>query len=237
MSSSLRSVPSPSSSRRLLGLAGSLLAALALPPSDRAHAAEVTVQNDSVTDFAQVAIQAGFAANERGAAWLTSPCEGDIVAVQVFWRSQFGSVGSQLGDSITVSQAGTFPVPGAPLAVLVGPLMQDGFLNEFRFLDEAGTIPLQVPVTTGQGFVVDFRFFDPPPILGPSLVTDIDGCQAGKNGIFAIPPSSWFSSCALGVSGDFVIRAVVDCADVAPVPIFSDGFESGDTSAWTSTVP
>jgi hypothetical protein len=39
----------------------------------------------------------------------------------------------------------------------------------------------------------------------------------------------------LGVSGDFVIRAVVECQAVDS--IFSDGFESGDTSAWTTAEP
>jgi hypothetical protein len=71
--------------------------------------------------------------------------------------------------------------------------------------------------------------------LGPSVVTDNDGCQAGKNGIFAIP-GGWFSSCVLGVSGDFVIRAVVDC-EAEVDSIFSDGFESGNTSAWSSAEP
>ncbi len=198
-------------------------------------AVETTVQNDSVTDFSQVAIQAGFAGGEQAAAWLTSPCAGDIVAVQVFWRSQFGGSPDTPGQAIRISEAGTFPVPGTLLALLAAPLMQDGFLNEFRFIDEEGTIPLIVPVTLGQVFVVAFQFFDPPPITGPSLVTDINGCQAGKNGIFAIPPSVWFNACALGVSGDFVIRAVVDCTE--ETLIFEDGFESGDTSFWTVTVP
>ncbi|HEX4954058.1 MAG TPA: hypothetical protein VF017_11765 [Thermoanaerobaculia bacterium] len=197
---------------------------------------EMTIQNDSVTDFSQVAIQVGFASNEQAAAWLTSPCDGDIVAVQIFWRSQTGGSGSTIGDSIVISNAGTFPVPGTLLQTMSGPLLQDGFLNEFRYLDKAGTVPLIVPVVANQVVVVSFRFDEGPPLSGPSVVTDIDGCQAGKNGILAIPPGAWFSSCALGVSGDFVIRAVVDCS-TAPVVIFIDGFESGDTSAWTSTVP
>lgn len=198
-------------------------------------AAEMTVKNDSVTDFSQVAVQAGFAASEQAAAWLTSPCNGNIVAVQVFWRSLLGGAPAAFGDSIRIYQAGTFPVPGTQLEVLVAPLLNDGFLNEYRFLDENNTIPLMVPVMENQVFVVSFRFDSAPPLTGPSVVTDIDGCQAGKNGLFAIPPSSWFSACSLGVSGDFVLRAVVDCS-VNPL-IFEDAFESGDTSAWTVTVP
>ena len=201
----------------------------------RAHAMEVTVQNDSVTDFSQVSIQAGFAASEQAAVWLTSPCNGNIVGVQVFWASLLGGTPSALGDSIRIFQSGTFPTPGPILEQLTGPLLNDGFLNEFRFLDENNTIPLMVPVTENQVFVVSFRFDAATPITGPSVVTDINGCQAGKNGIFAIPPSSWLSACALGVTGDFVIRAVVDCS-VNPL-IFADAFETGDTSAWTLTQP
>lgn len=208
-----------------------LAAALAWLAPGPLSAAEMTVQNDSVVNFSQVSIQAGFADQERAAAWLTSPCAGDIVAVQVLWLSVLGGAADTLGESITISEAGVFPVPGAPLAVLSGPLLTDGFFNEYRFLDEMGTIPIQVPVALDEIFVVDFRFFDSPPLLGPSVVTDIGGCQAGRNGIFAIPPSTWFSACSLGVTGDFAIRAVVDCVESGP--IFDDGFESGDTSAWS----
>ncbi len=211
-----------------------LVLLLALPWA--AGAVEMTLQNDSVTDFSQVAVQVGFASNEQAAVWLTSPCDGDLVAVQIFWRSLGGGTGGTVHDSIRIHEAGTFPVPGTLLQTLVGPLLQDGFLNEFRFLDKGGTVPLIVPVVTGQVVVVSFRFDIGPSITDASVVTDVDGCQAGKNGILAIPPGSWFSSCALGVSGDFVIRAVVDCSE-APVVIFIDGFESGDTSAWTNIVP
>lgn len=214
-----------------------ILALVALLLGIPANAQEVTVQNDSVTDFEQVAIQAGFASSEQAAAWLTSPCDGTLVAVQVFWRSFFGGAADTLGDSIRISEAGAFPTPGTLLALLSGPLLSDGFLNEYRFLDQGGKIPLLVPLDEDQGFVVAFKFFDPPPGLGPSVVTDVDGCQAGKNGIFAIPPSTWFSACSLGVSGDFVIRAVVDCGLVPEEEIFSDGFEAGDTSLWSLEFP
>jgi hypothetical protein len=208
---------------------------LALPAGARAD--EVVVQNDSVTDFGQVAIQAGFAADERAAAWLTSPCDGDIVAVQMLWQSLSGNTPPMAGDSISIHAAGTFPVPGTLLELLPAPLLSDGFLNEFRYVDEAGTVPLVVPVDENELFVVSFRFAEAPGGGGASVVTDINGCQAGKNGLFAIPPSTWFSSCMLGLSGDFVIRAVVDCPATGPDPIFVDGFESGDTNEWSAVVP
>ena len=187
----------------------------------------VVLQNDSITDFSQVSIQVGFAADERGAAWLTSTCDGNLTAVRILWLSSPPNGGTTLGQDVRVSAAGAFPVPGAVLQELLGPQMVEGAFNEFAL-----TPP--IPVTLGETVVVDFQFLDPPPANGPSLVTDTDGCQAGRNGIFAIPPSSWFSACALGVTGDFGIRAVVDCAE--PLA-FADGFESGDTSAWSVTVP
>ena len=213
------------------------LASAVLLPGTAASAQETTVQNDSVTDFGQVAIQTGFAANEQAASWLTSPCDGMLVAVQVLWRSFFGGEPAAIGDSIRIYEEGTFPTPGTVLALLPAPLLSDGFLNEYRFLDQDGTVPLAVPLDEDQVFVVAFRFFDPPPVLGPSVVTDVNGCQAGKNGIFAIPPSTWFNACSLGVSGDFVIRAVVDCGVVPDEEIFSDGFETGDTTLWSLEFP
>lgn len=184
------------------------------------------LKNDSVVDFSQVAIQAGFVANERAAAWLTSTCNGTLTAVQVLWMSTTGGSGQTLGDSITISEAGIFPNPGSQIAQLVGPALNDGFFNEFPVVPE-------IPITIGETVVVDFRFFEAPPSSGPSVVTDKDGCQASKNGIFAIPPSLWLDSCILGVGGDFAIRAVVQCTGV----IFEDGFESGDTAAWSSQTP
>ncbi len=208
-----------------------LLLACALTASFSAPAwagGSIVVQNDTVVDFSQAVIQAGFVGGERASAWLTPSCDGGITAVRVLWLSLSGATGQTLGDSITISEAGTFPSPGAQLLQLSGPVMTDGALNEFA-------IAPPIPVTAGQPFVVDFRFLEAPPVTGPSIVNDADGCQEGFNGIFAIPPSIWLSSCLLGVSGDFVIRAVVDC-DTSNA-IFSDSFESGDTSAWSDVVP
>ncbi len=189
-------------------------------------AQQVVVQNDSVADLGNAAIQAGFVAGESAAAWLTSPCGGEIVAVQVAWQSFYGGVPATLGEAIRVLAGGTFPIPGNELAIIEGPMMNDGFFNEF-------TLPIPVAIQQDEVFVVSFQFFETPSSLGPSLVTDADGCQAGKNGILAIPPGAWYNSCALGVTGDFAIRAVVECAD--PL-IFADGFEDGDTSAWSDTL-
>ncbi|HKQ50672.1 MAG TPA: hypothetical protein VJZ71_21555 [Phycisphaerae bacterium] len=173
---------------------------------------EVSVKNDSVVDGSTAVLQLGFDPGESAAAWLTSPCNGEIVAVQVFWKSASGGAPPSLESSIHIFQAGTFPVPGPSLAFLEGPVMTDGVLNEFRYLDEEQTIPIEVPVANGQVFVVSFKFDSNPSGAngGPTVVTDSNGCQNGKNAIDGIGVG-WFNPCAIGMSGDFMIRAVVEC--------------------------
>lgn len=202
---------------RRAALVGVVLAAAGLT----ALGEEVTVQNDSLVGGAQGSIIAGFVEGEQAAAWLTSPCDGNIVAVQVFWRSYFGGEPPTLGQAIYILSSGAFPNPGplkqngvAPYqdAVLEGPVLNDGVLNEFRYIDEQQTIPLNVPVQAGETFIVSYQFFDDVPALGPSVIVDTNGCQNGRNAVLAVG-QGWINPCALGMSGDFVIRAVVDCQE------------------------
>jgi uncharacterized repeat protein (TIGR01451 family) len=188
-----------------------LLMALAAPA---VHAAEVTVQNDSVSNFDTAVIVSGFSANEEAASWLTSPCDGSIRAVQIFWRSLSGTATPEFGEAIHILRGGTFPTPGALAQDILGPLLTDNVINEFRFLDENSTVPVNVPVVANETFVVSLAFDVAPPGTGPSVVRDTSGCQAGRNAIHVeLAPGvfQWISSCTLGVAGDWVIRAVVDC--------------------------
>lgn len=197
-----------------------------------ASAAEITIKNDSLTDFSSGSVQVGFVAGESGASWLTSPCAGNIVAAQVFWRSATGTTGQVLGGSIDIYRAGTFPTPGSLAEQIVAPLLTDGVINEYRYLDDNNTIPLTVPVAANETFVMAYTFLEDPPGSGPSLVTDGDGIQTGRNAIHAeLAPGSyfWFSSEALGVSGDWVIRAVVDCQ--------SSGNEADVSTSITTSPP
>jgi len=202
------------SARARAGRPACILGVCLLVMIEAADATEITVQNDSFQSGGTVAVESGFVTNESAAAWLTSPCNGNIVAVQVFWSSIFGGSPQVLGDSITIFNTGTFPVPNAAnFTLLEGPVLTDGVLNEFRYLDENQTIPISIPVVSGQVFIVSFRFGeDPDPFNGPSVVADINGCQQGKNSA-NIVGSGWVNACNLGISGDFVIRAVINCAD------------------------
>lgn len=206
------------------------LLAAALVLSVPAFGAEVVVQNDNLQDGQAVGICPCFVQGEEAAAWLTSPCDGYIVAVQIFWSAQIpGTNPPSLEDSIIIYNAGTFPTPGAVLtnatqppvpAVLVGPVMQDGGLNEFRHLDEVGAVPLRVPVSKGQTFVVSLRFWNPnaQQFTLPSVAWDCNSvlppcagqCQQGRNAI-AAAGLGWINGCAAGMNGDWIIRAVVDC--------------------------
>ena len=74
--------------------------------------------------------------------------------------------------------------------------MTPGYWNEFRYTDEAQTLPLEVPVSAGQQFYVCLEFYNPTDVGsgGPSVVRDINGCQAGRNVLFAIP-GGWMNFC------------------------------------------
>ncbi|MEO8671328.1 MAG: hypothetical protein ABI411_08435 [Tahibacter sp.] len=183
-----------------------------------AGAVEVTVKNDSLVNNASGAIVGDFAVGEAAAAWLTSPCNGNIRAVQVFWTSLSVGTPVSIEDSITIFRNGTFPNPGAIAEEVDGPVMNDGVMNEFRFLDENNTVPLNVPVTNNEIFVVSFKFGNPTDIAGgtPSIIRDTDGNQTGRNGLLAKIGANfiWFNSASFSIAGDWVIRAVVDCPAV-----------------------
>ncbi len=179
-----------------------------------ANAVEVTVKNDSITGASNAVIVTGFVAGEKAASWLSSPCNGAIRAVQIFWRSQNGTAANSIERSIEISRAGTFPNPGAVQTSILGPVLSDGVFNEYRFTDENNTIPINVPVSMNEAFVVAFEFDSPPTSgIGPSVARDADGITAGRNALLASVGGNflWFDASTLGVTGDWVIRAVVDC--------------------------
>jgi len=182
------------------------------------RAAEITVQNDSVPGGGAGTPVATFLAGERVSAWLTTPVAGDLVAVQIDWRSQFGGAPSSIEMAITVHAVGVFPTPGATLATLTGPTLSDTGINEFRLFDPAMGTPLQIPLVAGQTIVVALEFLNTNSgnPFAPSVVSDGDGCQPGLNGVYPLPAAAWSDACPLGVVGDFVIRAVVD--EAVPVP-------------------
>jgi hypothetical protein len=120
-------------------------------------AVEQTVRNDSLENGQAGVIIYGFAVGEAAASWLTSPCNGTLRAVQVFWTSPLANQAIEIQDSITVYRAGTFPNPGQVVAEISGPVLNDGVMNEWRYLDENNTVPLSVAVALNETFVVSTR--------------------------------------------------------------------------------
>lgn len=208
-----------------------------------AAANEVTVKNDSLTDFGNGVIVTGFAMDEKAAVWLTSPCSGNIVAAQIFWHSSTGTAAQDIEAAIEIFRAGTFPDPDTLQATIGGPVLTDGVFNEYRYLDENNTIPLSVQVAQNEKFIVSLQFDHPPPAPdGPSVLRDTDGNPGGRNAIYADLGGSfaWFDSASFLVMGDWVIRAVVDCqavstsADVQVAALASpDLYTPGQTLTYT----
>ncbi len=196
-------------------LTTAMMALLVVLSSDRALAAEIVVQNDSVAVPGAGTPLPAFVQNERAAAWLTAPVAGDIIGVQVLWDSQFGTNFPSQELGIDIFAGGVFPSPGAPLATIVAPVLSDLTINEYRHLDPpTDLVALQVPVTAGQVFVVSLEFLNQSagnPIAS-GVEFDGDGCQANTNSVFAIP-GGWTDACSAGVVGDFAIRAII-----RPVP-------------------
>jgi uncharacterized repeat protein (TIGR01451 family) len=184
-----------------------------LAVSQATTANEVTVKNDSLSDFGKAVIVQGFIAGEMAGSWLTSPCDGNLVAVQIFWRSASGTEPFVIGNSINIYRSGVFPAPGVLALSVGGPVMNDNALNEFRYQDENNTLPISVPVASNETVVVAFEFSEAQQPADPSVVRDTDGIQPNRNAIYGdigLGPD-WYSAFDLGIHGDWVIRAVINC--------------------------
>jgi hypothetical protein len=207
-----------------------------------ALAEDVVVQNDSIVDFGEAVIVGNFSPGEEAGVVLTSPCDGTIIAVEILWLEGVAGHGQSLEQAIRIYDEGSFPTPGPVLALLEGPVMTPGYWNRFEYLDEAQTIPLSVPVTTGQNLYVALEFYNQTdvglPEGGPSVVRDQDGCQAGRNMLYAIP-GGYLDFCLLLV-GDLGIRAVVECPGVTgacchATGVCANGLEEQDCGAFGDT--
>ncbi len=192
---------------------------LALP----ALGEEVTVKNDSIDQGSPTTIVGDFVPGEQAAVRLTSPCNGAIVAVQILWLEGTPGHGFSIERAIHIFEGNSFPTPGAELLELQAPVMTPGGFNEFRYLDEAQTLPINVPVTVGQQFIISLEFENGTHVGngGPSVVRDGDGCTSGKNALYAIP-GGWLNFCLI-ITGDVAIRAVINCEEADGACCLPDG--------------
>ncbi len=188
-------------------------------------AEEVVIRNDGLNDFGQGYVVGDFATGEHAGVRLTTPYNGNIVAIQILWLSATGGAQQSIEDGIHIyADGGAFPTPGTELVMLEGPVLTPGSLNEFRTIDENGT-PLSVPVTAGQSFFVTLQFYNATDIAhgSASIVRDLDGCQPQRNVLkSAFPLNGWFDFCSF-ISGDVVIRAVVNRAGATGACCLTDG--------------
>jgi hypothetical protein len=147
-----------------------------------------------------------FATGEQAGAVFTAPVNHyplEILRVGIAWGSQFGGSPQSLEEAIHIYAAG-LPNPGAPIFSLPGPVMTDGFINQFDLEPSAG----EITVASGP-FTVTLEFLtaNAGNFFAPSVVHDANGCQAGRNVVF-VPPATWHDACALSVSGDWVFFVV-----------------------------
>ena len=199
------------SRRRRVAVAVLVIVAVGTWGGAASGASELIVQNDSIAPPGNGTPLNTLVPGEIVAAWLTTPVAGDIVGVQVLWDSPLGTNFPSTEAFIRIYAAGTFPTPGAELAKITSPILNDTMINEFRFLDPpADTMALQVPVTAGQTFVVGLELFNQSSgnAIASGVEYDVDGCQASSNAVLAIP-GGWTDACSAGVTGDFGIRAIV----------------------------
>jgi hypothetical protein len=168
--------------------------------SAHAQCAETLFQN--YTGGGQVVCPC-FVANEQAGAVFTLPASEypiEILKVGIGWGSQFGGSGQTLAEAINIYAHG-LPDPGPAIFSLPGPALNDGFINEFNL----GPLPGEIVIPSGAFTVaLEFNSDNAGDPFAASMVHDGNGCQAGKNVVFAIP-GGWQSACALGVSGDWVI--------------------------------
>jgi hypothetical protein len=154
-----------------------------------------------------------FVPGEEAGAILTPPAIDlpiEVLRVGVGWGSQFGGAPQSLESAVKVYAAG-LPNPGAPVQTLPGPVLTDGFVNEY----DLEPLPGQIVISSAP-FSVALEFLNQNNnnIFAPSVVHDGNGCQPGRNLVKAVP-GGWFDACALGVSGDWIFYAIyrpVNCA-------------------------
>lgn len=185
-----------------------LSALLALSPAVAAQEKELKI--DSATDGSTVAVQLGFGVGETGAVVLSAD-PGDypvtLKNLQVFieksplFPDTSMTVELLVWDTATIS--GSTPSLGSAVYTSPNLSLGAGLFNEWdiEFLNIQMTGPFTVGcriISSGGGF----------GLTSPSMVTDTDGCQNGKNWVRQTN-GVWANLCAFGVSGDLVIRSTV----------------------------
>jgi len=185
-----------------------------------------TLQNDGWTFGAQVGFQSGFVAGEEGAVTLGPVSQGMLMHTVQFL---FGGNTSAASVTIRIYEDVGTAEPGTMLH------QETLFLTGSEtLLQELDVFPSQVFIPAGGSVRVSFRFVHAGL---PSIARDSDGTiQTGRNWI-STPGLGWVDSQLWGLTGDFIVRALVLPA-TGPGPdagvdggISTDGGGMGDGGA------
>ncbi len=199
-----------------------LTLATLLALSAGAAASDITLKNDSIPESGQatVAVQGGLVPGEIAVAVL-STAAGDypitLKNIKVFVAKQSGSAPNTMTVQLYVWSNGA-PTAGATTpspaqAVYTSPQLsfQAGGWNLWDVT--ANNIVLSGTCLVGCKLVSTGSVGN-PPFFGtyePNNVTDVNGCQAGKNYIWAkdlfTGQFSWANLCSFGASGDWGIHS------------------------------
>lgn len=203
-----------------------LLLTITLAGVAPSEAAIKELSNDGFAGIGAVSCQVGFLEGESGAAKLTAdpgdyPYQVKKVRMLVCPASTSGFVILRIYEDNT----GT---------VLPGTLIYEEIVQVTGSDDALNEVDLSANnITIASGSVrVELEWFQNSP---PGLANDLDGIVPNVNYIYANPPGAWFYNEQLGLFGDWIIRMEVETN--AEPPLFADGFESGDTTEWSSTSP
>ena len=206
----------------LCGLA--LVVAMGVPGV--ADAAIKELRNDSFTGTGSITSQVGFVEGESAAVKRTAdagdyPYQVKTIRMLICPTSTSGHVILRIYEDNT----GT---------VLPGPLVYEEIVQVTGSDDALNEVDLTLNgIIISSGSVrVELEWFQTSP---PGIANDLDGFVPNANYIYANPPGAWFYADQLGVTGDWIIRMEIETD--AETPIFADGFESGDTTAWSSVTP
>ena len=188
---------------QLLAVAAALAAMCTARPALAQCPPEPPLAN--FTGSAQIVCPCFVPGEEAGVVFTAPPGDYplEILRVGIAWASQFGGSPQSLEEALHV-YGGGLPNPGAPIFSLPGPVMTDGFINEFDLEPQPG----EITVASGP-FTASLEFLNQNSgdIFAPSVVHDGNGCQAGKNAVY-VQPGGWSDACALGVTGDWVMYVI-----------------------------
>ena len=216
----------------------------------------IVVKNDQLPDDMEgfsgtLGLLGAFNFQEEQLVYLTSPCDGFIVAIDILVASGNGYFGQSVEQSLGLFEFGScdgigglnrsftaLQQPGIGDAILFGPVLtvspSVATPHRFGFLDQNQTLAMRVPVTAGQKFVISFEWGEDwctngctggcticSVYTGPFIPHDALGCTPCSNGVHG--PPFGLDTCFFPSSGNVIMRAIIECAVADDACCLPDG--------------